>query len=131
MAGTALWPSPPPSLRQRPQAPSGEGRRSSSKVCGAASVGAMWLLWLLLGSAGECGRWRCPGALPGSEGACYAWRRRAPGPPTASSRRLVAGRAGPGTPPASPTISIAPLPSPWPAGHRESPALRLAGWAGR
>lgn len=51
--------------------------------------GAMWLLWLLLGSAGECGRGRCPGARgrlrSAGEGAGASLTPRLPG-------RLLAGR---------------------------------------
>lgn len=105
-AGAAPGPPPPPRPPPRPQAPpSGPGRRSSPEVCGAAGAEAMWLLWLLLGSAGECGRGPSRGAArrrggvlgAAGEGAGPRVRPRLP--------------AAPGEPGAS-GLSSPPLPSP-------------------
>lgn len=98
--------------------------------------GAMWLLWLLLGSAGECGRGRCPGALPGSEGAAPlggGGRRGLPATPASlgGSWRAggAAGRSSPGC------SRRSPLPSPPQAGcprrgaRRASRPLRPSGRA--
>lgn len=83
----------------------------------------MWLLWLLLGSAGECGRWRQPGS---GGGGVLRSAEEGSGPPSlpspASPRRLATSRAG----------GAADLPSP---SHGCSPLPRRAGrgarWVGR
>lgn len=108
-AGAAPGPPPPPRPPPRPQAPpSGPGRRSSPEVCGAAGAEAMWLLWLLLGSAGECGRGPSRGAARRRGGVLGAAGEGA-GPHVRP--RLPAAPGGPGRgPPASPPLLSPPSP---------------------
>lgn len=108
-AGAAPGPPPPPRPPPWPQAPpSGPGRRSSPEVCGAAGAEAMWLLWLLLGSAGECGRGPSRGAARRRGGVLGAAGEGA-GPHVRP--RLPAAPGGPGRgPPASPPLLSPPSP---------------------